>query len=302
VIGLALVGFLISRYLASFQLGHLASAWDPFFGGGTEAVLTSKVSRRFPIPDAGLGSIAYLLELLSGFMGDRTRWRTMPWMVAMFGLLVVPLGVASIVLVILQPVAVGTWCTPCLVTAFAMTVMIPLALDEVVAMVQFLRQARRAGRGGWRTFWAGGAAAGATESPPAGREGLRPRAWARGVAWSWSLAAAAAAGIAILVTPAALPVPRAAQVQATVLGALIAVAAITALADVGRPARTLTWVFGAWVAILPWATGTDTGPGLVLTGLGVLAILLGLPFGRVGERYGSADRALRWPVRRHARA
>lgn len=181
-----------------------------------------------------------------------------------------------------------------------MTAMIPLALDELVAMVQFLRGARGRGETVWHAFWAGGAAPGETESPPAGRAGFRPHAWIRGVAWSWSLAAAAAVGIAILVAPAALPLPRAAAIQATVLGALIAVAAIAALADVGRPARALVVVLGAWLAIVPWAAGAALRPALVLTCLGLLAIGLGLPSGRIAERYGSADRSLGWPTRRHA--
>jgi vitamin K epoxide reductase family protein len=100
--------------------------------------------------------VSYLLEALSGFMGGRNRWRTMPWMVMMFGVLVVPLGIVSIVLVILQPVAVGAWCTLCLVTAAAMLIMIAPAVDEVVAMCQFLAGARREGQSFWRTFWIGG--------------------------------------------------------------------------------------------------------------------------------------------------
>lgn len=36
----------------------------------------------------------------------------MPWMVAFFGILVVPLGIVSITLIILQALAVGAWCTP----------------------------------------------------------------------------------------------------------------------------------------------------------------------------------------------
>ena len=49
-----------------------------------------------------------------------------------FGILVVPLGVVSITLIVLQPIAVGAWCTPCLIAAAAMLVMISLTLDEVV--------------------------------------------------------------------------------------------------------------------------------------------------------------------------
>lgn len=119
IIALALVGFFISRYLAAYQLGYINHAWDPFFAGGegTRKVLDSEVSKMFPISDAGLGAAAYLIEALSGFMGGRDRWRTMPWMVAMFGALVIPLGIVSIVLIILQPVAVGAWCMLCLITA-----------------------------------------------------------------------------------------------------------------------------------------------------------------------------------------
>ena len=74
--------------------------------------LTSDVSRSFPIPDAGLGAVAYMVEFLMGFIGDKRRWRTMPWMVTFFGILVVPLGVVSVTLIILQPLAVGARCHP----------------------------------------------------------------------------------------------------------------------------------------------------------------------------------------------
>jgi hypothetical protein len=54
------------------------------------------------------------------WMSGKICWRTMPWMVTFFFILVVLLGIKSIVLVILQPVAVGHWCTLCLVTALIM--------------------------------------------------------------------------------------------------------------------------------------------------------------------------------------
>src|SRR5437016_644725 len=60
------------------------------------------LSKAWPIPDAGLGAVAYALEILMAAMGDRTRWRTMPWMVMFFGILVVPLGVVSIYFIIIQ--------------------------------------------------------------------------------------------------------------------------------------------------------------------------------------------------------
>lgn len=137
MIGLAFIGWLASRYLAAFQLGYINTVWDPFFGDGTAKVLTSDVSKMFPISDAGLGAAAYTIEMLMGWMGGKDRWRTMPWMVTFFFILVVPLGVVSIVLVMLQPIAVGAWCSICLFTALVMLFMIPVAVDEVVAMGQF---------------------------------------------------------------------------------------------------------------------------------------------------------------------
>jgi len=49
-----------------------------------------------------------MFEILMGVMGDRRRWRTMPWMVTMFIIVVVPLGVVSIYFIIIQPIVIGT--------------------------------------------------------------------------------------------------------------------------------------------------------------------------------------------------
>jgi hypothetical protein len=51
-----------------------------------------------------------------------------------FFILVVPLGGVSIFFIIIQPIMIGTYCTLCLIAALAMLIMIPLTLDEVVAM------------------------------------------------------------------------------------------------------------------------------------------------------------------------
>ena len=138
MIALAFIGWILSRYMGAFQLGYVDYAWDPFFGNSTENVLNSDMSHSWPISDAALGSLAYTLEFLMGFMGSPSRWRTMPWMVTFFGFLVIPLGFVSIFLVISQPLSVGAWCTFCLVTAIIMLPMIPLQIDEVAAMGQHM--------------------------------------------------------------------------------------------------------------------------------------------------------------------
>jgi nucleoside-diphosphate-sugar epimerase/uncharacterized membrane protein len=117
IVFLAMIGFFLSRYMAAFQLGHIVSPWDPFFGDSTRRVLTSDVSKAFPVSDAGLGALSYLLDAIAGLVGGTRRWHTMPWMVVLFGLFIIPPGVTSIVLVILQPVSIGAWCTLCLVAS-----------------------------------------------------------------------------------------------------------------------------------------------------------------------------------------
>ncbi len=155
LIALGFAGFIVSRYLAAYQMGFINSIWDPFFGDGSRLVLHSKMSESLPISDGGLGAFAYTFEFLMGWMGAPSRWRTMPWMVTVFGILVIPLGLVHIILVISQPVVVGHWCSFCLLAALCMLPMIPLEVDEVVAMIQFLKKSLKKGKPFWRTFWKG---------------------------------------------------------------------------------------------------------------------------------------------------
>ena len=300
IIALAVVSFFISRYLAAHQLGYVSHAWEPFFAGGagTRRVLESEVSKMWPISDAGLGAVSYLLEALSGFMGGRSRWRTMPWMVAMFGFLVVPLGATSIVLVMLQPVAVGAWCTLCLVTAALMLTMIPLAVDEVVAMAQFLRRARREGKPFWRTFWLGDTIEGALGDDrgpgPDARLVQRVQATAWGVSVPWTLALSAAVGVWTMAAPAVLGSSPAVASNATIAGALVATVAVTAMGEVTRAARFLNILLGLWVAVAPWFVSGSTTRDKLAYPIGGLALLaLSVPRGRLRDRYGGWDRYVR---------
>jgi uncharacterized membrane protein len=296
IIALALVGFFLSRQMTAFQLKHIASLADPFFGLGTERVLTSDVSRAFPIPDAGLGAVAYMVEFLMGFMGDKARWRTMPWMVTFFGILVVPLAVVSVTLIILQPVAVGAWCTPCLIAAAAMLVMISLTLDEVVATLQFLAQVRREGQPLWQTFWLGGALREGTDAAPGPvrADVVSPMAMVWGVALPWNLMVSAGLGLWLMAAPSALGSIGMAAHSDHVIGALIVTVVMIALADVGRAARFVNVLFAGVVIVAPWvldgAAASARWNDLIA---GVLVILLAVRRGPVRERYGSYDRWIR---------
>lgn len=303
IIALSLVGFLIARYMAAFQLGHIDSVWDPFFGDGTERVLLSDVSRAFPVSDAGLGAMMYMIEVLMAFMGDQRRWRTMPWMVAAFGIVVVPLGIVSIVLVVMQPVVVGAWCTACLVTAVLMLAMIPIALDEVVAMVQFVRRERRAGKSAWRVFWLGGSQA--DDAPtwqPTREASWKPAGMLWGATATWSLWLAAALGLWLMFAPDVLGSTGTIADNGHLVGAVVIVIAIIAMAEVARPARFLNIPLGAWLAIAPWFfDGASTAARANSAAVGIAVILASLPLGKLRDHYSTFDRVLVWSPRRRQR-
>ncbi len=245
IIGLGLLGFVISRYLAAFQLGHIESVWDPFFGADTVEILTSDVSKAFPVSDAGLGAVAYALEVLMGLMGDHRRWRTMPWMVAGFGVLVIPLGVAQIILIMLQPIAVGTWCTLCLVSAAGMLLMVTLSVNEVVAMGQLVAAQRRRGVTVWHAFWYGANLKSEDRPGPARRQPNRPAGAWWGVSWPWSLLAVAAVGLWLLAAPSVFASTGASADSDHLVGALIVTVALIALAEPVRALRYLNVGLGA---------------------------------------------------------
>jgi uncharacterized membrane protein len=147
------IGFCIAMYLAFYQLHVIENVWDPFFSEGTEKVLTSKISQKFPIPDALLGAFGYLLDVVTGVIGGIHRWKTKPWVVIIFGIAVGPLGLVSILLVISQPVIVGYWCTLCLCSAIISVLMISPAMDELLASLQYLQRVKHKQLSVWKAFW-----------------------------------------------------------------------------------------------------------------------------------------------------
>ncbi|MEX2571075.1 MAG: vitamin K epoxide reductase family protein [Gemmatimonadota bacterium] len=164
IVGLALVGFAIATYLSLFQLGVIATVWEPFFGDGSRTILNSSISRILPIPDAALGALGYLADAVTGAIGGKRRWRTMPWIVILFGIAVGPLGAISILLVISQPVLLSAWCTLCLGSAVISVLMIGPAVDELLASLQHVRREADRGRSAWRVFWGLDGGAEATEA------------------------------------------------------------------------------------------------------------------------------------------
>lgn len=157
---LAGVAFLIASYMALYQWRLIGEVWDPVFGEQSRRVLDSDVSERmrrwFRVPDAALGALAYLGDVIFGLAGSTRRWQYRPWMVLLFGLDVIPLGIVSAVLVVLQGAAVGAWCFLCLVTAAISLALVALAYDEVWSSMLYLHRVWQKTRNPsvlWDVFW-----------------------------------------------------------------------------------------------------------------------------------------------------
>ena len=297
---LAFIGFLIARYMTAYQMGFIDSASDPFFTGsgglnGTEAIITSDVSKAWPIADAGLGAVVYMLELVMTFMGGKDRWRTMPWMVLALAILILPLGVVSIYFIIIQPIVIGTWCTPCLIAALAMALMIPYSLDEFVAMGQFLLDARRKGKPFWRTFWTGDAMEGGSDDASKGLVGTTREMIAeggRGLTCPATLWLSTAIGVWLTFTRLSFGSSGAMADSDHLIGALVVTFSIMALAEVGRAARFVNIPLGVWLIAAPWLLDGIASPLAVWNGVisGVLLIGLAIPRGPVRNSYAGWDR------------
>lgn len=157
---LAGIAFLIASYMALYQWRLISDVWDPVFGEQTRYVLDSDVSERmrrwFRIPDAALGAFAYLGDLVFGLAGSTRRWQYRPWLVLLFGLDVIPLGIVSAVLVVMQGTVVGAWCFLCLITAVISLILVAMSYDEVWSSLLYLGRVWRKTRNVrvlWNVFW-----------------------------------------------------------------------------------------------------------------------------------------------------
>ncbi len=303
IILLAVLGLYVSRYMAAYQLEHIDGVWEPFFGGapdnpqnGTEEIVTSSVSQAWPVPDAGLGAMTYMLEILTGMVGSSRRWRTMPWLVILFGIMIVPLGVVSITFIVIQPIVLGTWCTLCLIAAAAMVIQIPYSVDELIATGQFLLRRHRAGRPVLRVFLFGDTDEGDDRS---GEDSFAQPAGAiirdmlgGGVSVPWTLAASVLIGGWLMLTRLTLGTDGVMADADHLLGALVITTSVAAMAEAMRPLRFVNALFGMALVIIPFVAETT----LIQTGAGVLAglalIALSIPRGTIRHRYGSWSRVI----------
>ncbi|MCH9626505.1 MAG: hypothetical protein S4CHLAM2_01270 [Chlamydiales bacterium] len=297
IIFFAIVGWFIARYMASFQLHYIDYVWDPFFGMGTEKVITSMISREFPVPDAGLGAMAYSLEAIMGAKGGVRRWHTMPWIVVVFGILVVPLGFVSITLVMLQPIAVGAWCGLCLIIATCMLIMLALTVDEVLAVCQYLKRVRQEKKPFWRVFFLGSEYA--EDSVDTRTPAFHNSPWSviKGMFWGvripWNLFLTALIGAWLLFCNNIIGFKGILADTTDVCGALIVVFSIIAWAEVIRAVRYINILvaicFGISPFVLPGATPLLMWHAVIVA---AIVIVLSIFRGKIKEKYGSWDKKI----------
>lgn len=108
IASLALAGLAIAVYLTLYQLGIVPTVWEPFFGDGSRKVLHSPISRLLPVPDASLGAVGYLVEIVTGLT---------PKTVLFFGLAVAAMALFGLLLAAVQAFWLRAGCTLCLTSA-----------------------------------------------------------------------------------------------------------------------------------------------------------------------------------------
>jgi nucleoside-diphosphate-sugar epimerase/uncharacterized membrane protein len=302
VIALAFVGFFLARHMAAYQLGHIDAAWDPIFEGtrpglsGTEDVITSDVSEAFPIPDSGMGAIVYALEILIGMMGAANRWRTMPWIVAAFGVLIVPLGIVSVTFIIIQPIIIGTWCLPCLLAAGAMLLQVAYAANEFVATGQFLYRRYRLGRPMLKIFFVGDTDELGEEVPGDDfREGpahILKESFTSCVNLPWNLALCILIGGWLMLTRITLGHEGGFANWDHFIGAMVITVAVIAMAEVARPVRFLVVPLALPLFVTPFVYDAEGASIVASLACGVALIALCLRRGPIRRRYGDWNRRL----------
>lgn len=157
---LAAVAMVIAVYMGFYQWRLIDRVWDPVFGAQSQQVLDSTVSHTlwkwFRIPDSIMGAAAYLGDIIFALAGSTRRWQDRPWLVILFGIDVIPLGVVSATLIFMQGAVVKAWCFLCLITGVISVVLAFLAYDEIWSCLLYLHAVWKKSKNKrlvWNTFW-----------------------------------------------------------------------------------------------------------------------------------------------------
>ena len=241
-----------------------------------------------------------MLEILTGIAGSRLHWRTMPWLVVLFGLMIAPLGITSISFIIIQPVVIGTWSIIALIGAAAVLIHIPYSLDELLTTLQFLRRRAQAGQNWLRIFFVGD-----TDEVPKTRSveantdefdqspgAVFKAAIIGGVSLPWNLALAALIGLSLLFTRITLGADGSLANAHHVIGSLVLTVVSIAAAEVARSMQYLNVPLGVVLMAAPFMFGASMVATVVSMVLGAGLVVLSIRRGPIRERYGNWNRLI----------
>lgn len=280
VMFLAFCAWMFSRYMATYQLGYIHEIYDPIWGNeGTLQVITSTLSKSFPVSDAGLAAFLYSFEFILGAKGSEHRWRTMPWIVLGFGILVVPVGLVSILLVMSQPIIVGHWCFWCLMTAVCMLLMIAFTIDEVWASTQHFFRLVKNGKPWIQALFFGGDLPAFNNDEE--KEEKHARSMTHGTNFRWNLFLSAVLGAWLMASPSIISLGVFAANSDYITGALVVVFSLISMAQVIRKVRLLNILAGGWLILCPFISLATVTPHHQWSNIavGILLILLAFPKG-----------------------
>jgi len=85
-----------------------------------------------------MGALGYAVEFVTTLAGAADRWHSHPKLVLAYGVIVVAIGVAGLILVVLQAFVLHAFCTLCLLSATISVVIAFLARGEVLASFKVL--------------------------------------------------------------------------------------------------------------------------------------------------------------------
>lgn len=233
-----------------------------------------------------------------GVAGSAQRWRTMPWLTTLFGILIVPLGAVSITFIIIQPILLNTWCTLCLIAATAMLLQIPLSVDELVATGQFLWRRKSQGHSLLRAFIFGDTDEGcAPKNAGDGFQMVSLRAATRevfsgNVRWSWGLGTCIVAGGLLMLSRILFGVEGPLADAHHLIGALLITLSVTALAEVARPVRLVNIFLGLGLLICTFILEAGLLATVASMVLAVVIIVCSIPRGPVKGSYGNWNRII----------
>lgn len=177
--------------------------------------------------------------------------------------------------------------------------MIPLEIDEVIAMGQHLVQRKRKGDSLWRVFWKGGEPVEQNMDertpelmtfPQSPWKIFKASIW--GMSFPWTLVVSTVLGIWLMFAPATFGV----GIEATAAdinhlgGSLIVVVSVICMGEVVRRGRYLNILLGLAVAVVPWFL-QDSNLALNISGAvtGLAVAALAIPRGPKKETYGLWD-------------